>query len=711
MPLGFRPAGLQRRCCLSFIEELKRRNVFRVGIAYGVTAWVLLQFADLVLDNIVAPAWVMHVLMLLVALGFVVSLVVAWAYELTPEGIKRESEVDRDQSVTGQTARKLHYVTLGAIVLLIVLLLADRFMPASNNNDDLVHTGQTTEAAGDTVESDSSLSTQLARGVAVLPFANMSEDPANAFFAGGVHEDILTNLSRIADLRVISRTSMLKIAEQGLDVREIGLQLNVSHVLEGSVRRAGDQVRVTVQLIDASNDDHLWANNYDRKLDDVFAMQSEIAQKIAAQLETEFSPEQALRMGAAPTKNTQAYDLYIKARELRRTWLGAEGFKKMQPLLEQAVALDPDFLDAKLMLAMAYGRMVWTGVDPDGIYRDKARLITDQIVRQWPDQPEKDIAEGNYHYTVERDYQKALFAYQKALPFMPNDVQLLIGIASCYKRLDQFALGLPVISLAETLDPENPSIAAEKAFHLGGNGRYEEALVHARDSAERFPDDITMQITFANYSLSIKGDKSEYLRLFEFIKLKNPEMIMYNPLVMRMQLSDSNIDPLIDLLRQIQSGKDFWTARVFETQIAELLNLAGREDESRQLASAALALIEERLVQNPLLGGNQAALDYANFAYLACLADDAVASDRFRALANSTSTLEHFDKLIKERMLGQARAECGDAEAFWAVIKDTGSSFYASVSNWQLALDPLYQHYFKDIPEYQEMVEMLRENQ
>jgi hypothetical protein len=178
-----------------------------------------------------------------------------------------------------------------------------------------------------------------------------------------------------------------------------------------------------------------------------------------------------------------------------------------------------------------------------------------------------------------------------------------------------------------------------------------------------------------------------------------------------MQLSDSNIDPLIDLLRQIQSGKDFWTARVFETQIAELLNLAGREDESRQLASAALALIEERLVQNPLLGGNQAALDYANFAYLACLADDAVASDRFRALANSTSTLEHFDKLIKERMLGQARAECGDAEAFWAVIKDTGSSFYASVSKWQLALDPLYQHYFKDIPEYQEMVEMLRENQ
>lgn len=695
---------------MSFIEELKRRNVFRVGIAYGVTAWVLLQFADLVLDNIVAPPWVMHVLMLLVGLGFIVSLVVAWAYELTPEGIKRESEVNRDDSITSHTARKLHFVTLGAIVLLIVLLLADRFMPAGSDKDDPVQTADSAETTVDIVELDSPASTQLARGIAVLPFANMSEDSSNAFFAGGVHEDILTNLSRIANLRVISRTSMLKIAEQGLDIREIGQQLNVSHVLEGSVRRAGDQVRVTVQLIDASNDDHLWADNYDRKLDDIFAIQSEVAQKIAAQLETEFSPEQALRMGEAPTQNTQAYDLYIKARELRRTWLGAEGFQKMQPLLEQAVALDPDFLDAQVMLASVYGRLVWTGADPDGIYREKARLITDRIVRQWPGQPETDIAEGFYHYTVERDYQKALFAFQRALPFRPNDVQLLIGIASSYKRLDQFALGLPVISLAETLDPENPSIAAEKVFHLVGNERYEEALVHARVSAEKFPEDITMQATLANYSLTIEGDISEYLTLFETIKLKSPQMILYDPLILRMQMNDSNIDPLIDRMRQIQTGKDFWTDKLIETRIAELLNLAGREDESRQLASATLASIEERLVQNPLLGGNQAGLDYANFAYLACLADDAAASDRFKALANSSPTTELFNKLAKERMLRQALAECGDVDAFWSVIEGVEFNSYTGVSRWQLALDPLYQHYFAGIPEYQEMVEALREN-
>ncbi|MDH3902450.1 MAG: hypothetical protein OES90_04440, partial [Xanthomonadales bacterium] len=390
---------------MSFFEELKRRNVIRVGIAYGVASWLLLQIADLVMDNIEAPAWIMHVMMLFVGLGFIASLVIAWAYEMTPEGIKREADVVREESVTHYTAKKLNFITLGAIVLLIVLLLADRFIPAGNEVAGPAQTVVATEPENEVAETDSEAFLQLARGVAVLPFANLSEDPNNAFFAGGVHEDILTNLSRIADLRVISRTSMLKIAEQGLNIQEIGQQLDVSHVLEGSVRRAGDQVRVTVQLIDASNDDHLWADNYDRKLEDIFAIQSEIAQKIAAQLEAELSPEQAERLAEVPTQNTQAYDLYLKARELGRTWLAAEGFKQMRPLLEQAVALDPNFMDAQVLLAEVYGRLVWIGVDPEGVYREKAKIVTDRILEQWPGRPEADIAQGNFHYTVERNYQ------------------------------------------------------------------------------------------------------------------------------------------------------------------------------------------------------------------------------------------------------------------------------------------------------------------
>ena len=689
---------------MSFFEELKRRNVFRVGIAYGVSAWVLLQFADLVLDNIVAPAWVMHVLMLLVALGFVVSLVIAWAYEMTPEGIKRESEVDRDHSITHHTAKKLHFVTLGAIVMLIVLLLADRFMPAGDDEDQVT---QAVDNAGPVVavtEPDSAVSTPLARGVAVLPFANLSEDPNNAFFAGGVHEDILTNLSRIADLRVISRTSMLKIAEQGLGIREIGLQLDVSHVLEGSVRRAGDQVRVTVQLIDASNDDHIWADNFDRKLDDIFAIQSEVAQKVAAKLEAELSPELAQRMAEVPTQNTQAYDLYLKARELRRTWLAAEGFKMMRPMLEEAVALDPNFLDAQVMLAMVYGRLVWTGADPEGIFREKAKITTDRILRQWPGRPEADFAQGNFHYTVERDYQKALLAYQRALPFMPNDTDLLIAISSSYKRLGQYDLGLPVITLAESLDPQHPVVAVERTFHLLGTGQYDEALAHARKSAETFPDDMSTQTNLASYTLSLTGNKNEYLRIMESVRQTNPLLVASEPHALRMLMNVAGLDEQITWINQLRTESDFWAATNFDIQIAELLNLANREEESRTQARKALDMINDRLAQNLPLGGNSPARDYAKFAYLACLADDNEAFQHYKAQSESGEFVPTDTVVLLQLMLAQALAECGDVEVLWELVEHGLGDFYSGVTEWQLVLDPLYQHYFANIPAYRELV-------
>lgn len=692
---------------MSFIEELKRRNVIRVGIAYGVSAWVLLQFADLVLDNIVAPDWVMHVLMLVVALGFIASLVIAWAYELTPEGIKRESEVDRDQSVTHQTARKLHYVTLGAIALLIIVLLADRFIPAGSDVPSVAQSADTHVETAEPKEPDQVAPVTLARGVAVLPFANLSEDPNNAFFAGGVHEDILTSLSRIADLRVISRTSMLKISEQGLDIREIGQQLNVSHVLEGSVRRAGDRVRVTVQLIDASNDNHLWADNFDRKLDDIFAIQSEVAQKIAGQLEAELSPELAKRMAEAPTQNTQAYDLYLKAREMSRTWLAAEGFKKMQPLLEQAISLDPDFLDALVLLAEVYGRLVWTGSDPEGIYREKAKIITDRILKQWPDRPEADIAAGNYHYTVKRDYQQALFSYQKALQSMPNNTELLIAISSAYKRLSQFELGLPVIRQAASLDPEHPIIAAETTFHLVGSGQHEAALENARRAAAKFPDDITVQTNFARYSLFLAGNKSDYLRIMESVRKKMPLLIATSASDQRMLMVPDELDQQISWIRQLLPEVDIWTATRLEIQIAELLNLTGREEESKQVARQSLATIADRLARNMPLGGNSPELDYAQFAYLGCLADDKEAYLRYTDLADSIEDVATDTVNSRKLMLAQALAECGDPAALWEAAQDLGSGIYMTVSQWALALDPLYQHYFADIPEYQAMLKNL----
>ena len=394
-----------------------------------------------------------------------------------------------------------------------------------------------------------------------------------------------------------------------------------------------------------------------------------------------------------------------------RTWLGVEGFKQVQPLLEQAVALDPNFLDAQVMLASIYGRLVWFSADPDGIYRRNARAVTDRILQQWPDRPESDIAQGNFHYTVERDYQQALFSYQKALPFMPNNTDLLIAIASSYKRLDQSALGLPVIRLAESLDPAHPQIAAEMVFHLVGTGQYEKALEHAQESAAKFPDDITVQFSLARYSLLIFGNKGEYLRILELVKDKNPPLMIANPIAMRMQLTTGELDQQINWINQSRGETDFWTGIKTDVQIEELLNLAGREDESRHMASSVLESVNDRLSQGLPLGGNKPEADYAGFAYLACLANDTAAFDRYSAMARSMASTSSEGQEERDQSLALAMAECGDVETLWkwAMTYERANPYFG-ITKWQLALDPLYQHYFANIAEYQEMVQSLQNN-
>lgn len=685
---------------MSFFEELKRRNVFRVGFAYAVTAWVLLQVIDLILDNSDAPGWVMDVFMMVVVLGFVVSLIIAWAYEVTPEGIKRESEVDRDQSITRHTAKKLNYITLGAVAVLIVLLLADRFLPGESPSQPV--TSVENNDAGESAAPEPEPALQ--RGIAVLPFTNLSEDPNNAFFAGGVHEDVLTNLSRIAGLRVISRTSMLNIAERGMDIREMGEYLGISHVLEGSVRRAGDQVRVTVQLIDASNDVHLWAENFDRKLDDIFAIQSEIAQKIASALEAEMSPQQVQRMAEAPTHNLEAYDLYQKARELGRVWLEAEGFKQQLPLLEEAVAMDSEFLDARVMLVAIYGRLVWTGSDPKGVYRDKAKQLSDHIVKKWPGRPEADYALGNYYYTVERDYEKALALYLKVLPHQPGDSELLLSISSCYKRLGQSDLGLPVIERALSLDPQHPSLNGELGFHLLGQQKYAEALQQFEYTVNQFPDDLSARFSLASYSLKGKGDVDNYFEQMAFIQSVNPRSAFLDDMFFRMQLANSDPDQLVAEIDSRRDRGTSWNNAAIDSQVAELLSLAGRKEDSTPRAKSALNAVEALLNAGEILPGNMPKAEYAQFAQMACLAGDRGAFNRYQSVIRALKSAELDEQNLANKYMSLALAECGEINAGWELLQTT-FEIALGLSEWEIVLDPVYPHYFSGLAEFQALVE------
>ena len=316
--------------------ELKRRNVVRVAIAYAIVGWLLLQVADVILDNIEAPTWVFQATLLLLIIGFPVAIIFAWAFELTPEGLKKERDVDRSESVTHLTGRKLDFVIIGVLSIAVVVFSVERF-------------------ASDEQTPSSSLSTDDRRSIAVLPLDNLSPDPENAFFADGIHDDLLTQLAKIGSLKVVSRTSVLEYRDSPKNMREIGRELGVATLLEGGVRRVGNSVRINVQLIDAKTDEHLWAETYDRELtaENIFAIQREMATSIAGELQATLAIEEVARIGVLPTQSTIAYDLYIRGRYFwnQRT---EEGFNRALEYLNQAIEEDPNYALAYAGVASVY---------------------------------------------------------------------------------------------------------------------------------------------------------------------------------------------------------------------------------------------------------------------------------------------------------------------------------------------------------------------
>ena len=321
----------------SFWGELKRRNVVRVAIAYAVVAWLLIQIADVVLNNIEAPTWVFQTILLLLAIGLAMALIFAWAFELTTEGIKKEKDVVRSESVTQLTGRKLDFAIIGLMTVAILYLVVNNYVlvqgPSESVEDATAPTLVASEDAQREVPPNS---------VAVLLFDNLSPNPDDAYFAAGLHEELLNQLSKLSNLSVISRTSVLRYKDSDLTIPMIARELNVGTVMEGSVRYANDRVRITTQLIDAQTDQHLWSETYDRKFADIFAIESDIAMNIANALKSEFSLEEQENLKRSPTESSDAYALYLKGRYF---W-NIRTEKAIQMALnyfQQAIELDPGY--------------------------------------------------------------------------------------------------------------------------------------------------------------------------------------------------------------------------------------------------------------------------------------------------------------------------------------------------------------------------------
>ena len=329
---------------MSLFSELRRRNVFRVAAAYLVVGWLLTEVASTLLPMFGAPDWVARALVIVIAIGFVPLMIFSWAYELTPEGLKRESQVNRDESITWQTGRKLDLVTITAVVLGVAFLAWTRLSPL------VPAPGTDTPDAG---PADAS--------VAVLPFVNMSGNKENEYFSDGLTETLLHMLAQVPELRVAARTSSFAFKGQDKDIREIALALRVAHVLEGSVQRAGDRVRITAQLIRANDGFHVWSENYDRTLDDIFGIQDEIATKVGNSLSDSLLGARNKDIEGVATKNVSAYDLYLQAlAELAKGSYGS--LQAAEGLLKDALSKDPEFLDAKTELARNYLDQMLTGL-------------------------------------------------------------------------------------------------------------------------------------------------------------------------------------------------------------------------------------------------------------------------------------------------------------------------------------------------------------
>lgn len=439
---------------MRLFKELQRRNVFRVSLGYIMSCWLLVQIADLVLENIGAPDWVIQSIMLLLALCFPIVVFFSWAYEVTPDGIKRDSEVDLTQSIAPVTGRKLDR----AILVLLVLSLGyfiweSRF---SNRTDEQSMAPAIAEEEGAVDESTVASERIDPTSIAVLPFDNRSKLEDDVFFTEGVHDELLSNLAQIGSLKVISRTSVMRYQDTVLPIPQIGSELGVASVLEGAVQRSGDTVRINVQLIDARTDEHLWAQTYDRELtaENLFAIQTEISQSIARSLRTELSADEEERISAKPTTNLAAYDAYLKGRQKEREG-GPEAMRAALNLYREATEIDPDFAAAwagRAMMVLGLRETGFWGEIPAQEAFVLAQTNIERALEIDPQSAEAHTVQARMYYERYR-FQEALRSLNLALSYNSNLAYAYREKAQILSSLGQIKSAWGAILMALDRDP------------------------------------------------------------------------------------------------------------------------------------------------------------------------------------------------------------------------------------------------------------------
>ena len=452
----------------NFFSELKRRNVIRVAGLYLVGAWLLVQVAGTVLPMFGAPDWLPRSIVILLAIGLLPALIFSWVFELTPEGLKRDEDVRPEQSIAPQTARRMNRMIITVLVLALGYFAADKFVLAPRRT---ALPNDASPAVG-------------AKAIAVLPFENLSDDKANAYFAEGVQDEILTRLAKVADLKVISRTSTQHFKSSPDNLPQIAKQLGVTNILEGSVQKNNDQVRVNVQLVNAQTDAHLWAEIYDRKLTDIFAVESDIAKTIADTLQAKLTGSEKIAIAKKPTENSEAYELYLKGRFFwnKRT---AADLRKSIEYFNQAIAKDPSYAQAYAALAQSWKLLpAFNGGAPNDCFPQAETAAAKALAL--------DGTSSTAHAALASlkglngfDYPGAIAEYERTLQLNPNDATARQWFANdALANVGQTEREIAELKRAVELDPLSLVINSNLGVAYIHAGRLDEAIAQLRKTVE-----------------------------------------------------------------------------------------------------------------------------------------------------------------------------------------------------------------------------------
>jgi len=474
----------------TFFTELKRRNVYKVAVAYAIVGWLLVQVATQVFPFFEIPNWAVRLVVLAIVIGFPIALVIAWAFELTPEGLKRTEDVDLAAAAQRPRHRAWIVVVIIAGAMSLGLFMLGRYGFR---------------------EKKSVLNETSAKSIAVLPFENLSRDPDNAYFVDGTQDEILTRLAKISALKVISRTSTTRYTSHPDNLRQIARELGVANILEGSVQRAEGAVRVNVQLIETETDSHLWAETYDRDIKNIFSVESEIAQNVADALRAKLLPEETARVANVPTKNPEAYDLFLKAEYFAYQIYSAtakdpaETARNAAGLYESAVGADPNFALAYARLAYLKARIYWYNTDPSPQAIDAARKAAERALALQPELAEAHLSMGYVHYWGRRDYDAALAEFDKARKTLPNSANVLTASAFVHRRQGKMEQALDELERSAALDPRYNLLAREIGSTFVYMRRYAEANPFYDRALALVPDDFETQV-YRVTMLQMSGD-------------------------------------------------------------------------------------------------------------------------------------------------------------------------------------------------------------